>query len=362
MAAPSHAALDRRALWAGIACTLALAAAILAGSRGLRDYDPALLPYTFGVLFAGFAVAYRYAVWLSRPATSVYWKRGWRLLFSRRDGARNLWFLARSAYDGMLAQRFIRRRGTRRWVAHLCFAWGSALAVAVTFPLVFGWVHFATRTDDPAWYQVVLFGWTVQEFHAESLLRHLMFNLLNLSAVLVIAGAGMALHRRLTDADARARQQFGHDIAPLVLLLAISLTGLMLTFSTHLLDGRGYPALSLVHAIVVTATLLYLPFGKFFHIFQRPAQLSVALYRRADAASPAQACRSCGEGFAGPQHVADLKRVLERVGLGWELGAGAHFGDVCPRCRRRLLGFSQGRALGLSGSRGSTVEPAQAGE
>ena len=34
---------------------------ILAGSRRLRDYDPALLTYTFGTLFAAFGVAYRYA-------------------------------------------------------------------------------------------------------------------------------------------------------------------------------------------------------------------------------------------------------------------------------------------------------------
>jgi hypothetical protein len=84
----------------------------------------------------------------------------------------------------------------------------------------------------------------------------------------------------------------------------------------------------------------------------------VALYRRADAESPPQRCRSCGEGFAGARHVADLKQVLEQVGLGWELGSGdGHYAEVCPRCRRRLLGFGQGRALGLSGSRGSTTDP-----
>jgi len=352
------ASLDRRALYAGLVCTGGLAVAIVVGSRGLEDYDPVLLPYTFGVLFACFAVAYRYTVWLRRPPTRLYWDRGWQLLFRKGELVRNAAYAARSVSENLLEQRFIRRRGRGRWFAHFCFAWGCVLAIAVTFPLVFGWIHFATRVDDPHWYRVVLFGWAVHEFHAESITRYVMFNLLNVSAVLVTLGAGMALRRRLVDAGARARQQFGHDLIPLALLLAISLTGLMLTLSMHLLDGRGYPALSLVHALVVTVTLVYLPFGKFFHIFQRPAQVSVALYRRANAAAPPRSCRVCGEGFAGAHHVDDLKRVLGEVGLPWSLRAGkGHYADVCPRCRRRLLGFSQGCAMGLSGSRGDTVDP-----
>jgi NNP family nitrate/nitrite transporter-like MFS transporter len=350
------ASLDRRALYAGLVCTGGLAAAIVVGSRGLEDYDPVLLPYTFGVLFACFAVAYRYTVWLRRPPTRLYWDRGWQLLFQKGERVRNATFAARSVYESFLEQRFIRRRGRGRWFAHFCFAWGCVLAVAVTFPLVFGWIHFATRVEDPHWYRVVLFGWAVHEFHAESITRYVMFNLLNVSAGLVTLGAGLALRRRLVDAGAGARQQFGHDVMPLVLLLAISLTGLMLTLSMHLFHGRGYPALSLVHALVVTVTLVYLPFGKFFHIFQRPAQISVVLYRRADSASPPHRCRACAGSFAGTRHVADLKRVLDEVGLPWKTEAGGgHYADVCPRCRRRLLGFAQGSAMGLSGSRGDTL-------
>jgi hypothetical protein len=347
--------LQRRGIYAGLACSGGLAAAIVAGSRGLEDYDPALLPYTFGVLFACFAVAYRYSVWLRRPPTRLYWERGFELLL-RSGSWRSAVFAARSAYENLLEQRFIRRRGTGRWFAHFCFAWGCALAGAVTFPLVFGWIHFATRADDPHWYRVVLFGWPVHDFHAESITRYVMFNLLNVSAVLVTVGAGLALRRRLSDRGAAARQQPGQDLLPLVLLLAISLTGLSLTFSMHLLEGHGYPTLSLVHALVVTLGLVYVPFGKFFHVFQRPAQVAVALCRRADAAGPPHTCRVCAQGFAGARQVADLKRVLGEVGLPWATGGGGgHYADVCPRCRRRLVGFAQGRALGLSGSRGSTL-------
>ena len=345
--------LDRQGLRAGLSLMALVAAGIALGSRGLRDYDLALLPYTFGVLFASFAIAYRYAVWLQRPPTSVYWKRGWQLIFRKGDVLRNLLFLGQSVYDNLFAQKFIKRRNHVRWIAHFCFAWGCVIAGAVTFPLVFGWLHFETRIDDPHWYRVVLFGLTVDEFHTESITRYVMFNLLNASAVLVIVGVVLALHRRLKDAESLARQQFGNDIVPLILLLAISFTGLMLTFSMHALHGYGYPFISLVHAVVVTGTLLYLPFGKFFHIFQRPAQLSVTFYRRADAASAPAVCATCGQGFAGSMHVADLKGVLRGVDLDWTLadgGAVRHYADVCPLCRRRLFGFTQGRLMGRTGN------------
>jgi hypothetical protein len=339
--------LDPKGLRAGLATMALVGVGIVAGSRGLRDYDLALLPYTFGVLFASFTVAYRYAVWLQRPATSVYWKRGWQLIFRKGDVVRNLLFLVRSVYDNLFAQKFIRRRNHLRWIAHFCFAWGCVIAGAVTFPLVFGWIHFETRPDDTHWYRVIVLGMQVDEFHTESITRYIMFNLLNVSAVLVIVGVALALHRRMKDADAMARQQFGNDIVPLILLLAISATGLMLTFSMHALHGYGYPFISLIHAIVVTGTLLYMPFGKFFHFFQRPAQLSVTFYKRASEASPPALCATCGDAFAGSLHVHDLKNVLREVDLDWKMdGPVRHYADVCPRCRRRLFGVTQGRLLG----------------
>jgi hypothetical protein len=327
----------------GTAALLLVSAGIALGSRSFQDYDLALLPYTLGVLFAAFGVAYRCAVWLQRPPTRVLFRRGWQLLWRRGDVLRTLVFLSRSGAVNLAAQRFIRPRGRARWVAHVLFAWGTLIAAAVTFPLVFGWLHFETRPDDPQWYRVVAVGTVVDEFHLRSLKRYVVFNLLNVSAVMVIVGAGLALRRRFRDAGALARQQFGNDIVPLLLLIAISATGLLLTFSTHVLQGFGYPVISLIHALVVAATLIYLPFGKFLHIFQRPAHLSVALVRRAHQEAPPALCQVCGDGFAGALQVADLKEILKGVGLPFALpGPVGHFADVCPRCRRRLLGFTQG--------------------
>jgi hypothetical protein len=338
--------LNLPGLAAGSGTVILLGLGILLGSRNLRNYDPALLIYTFGALFAAFAVAYRYAMWLQRPPTHVYWRRGWQLVCQRGQLWQSLLTLLHALSSNFVSQHFIRRRGVSRWIAHLCLSWGTMMAGALTFPLVFGWLHFESRMDDPQMYQVLLFGVQVGAFHTTSVVRYILFNLLNASAVLVIIGVLLMLHRRLQDTGAVAGQQFGNDLVPLLLLLAVSFTGLLLTFSMHALHGGGFVVISLIHAATVIAMLLYLPFGKLFHIFQRPLHLSVTLYKRANSIAPPAVCRICGEEFAGTMHIADLKTVLGDVGFDWRLnGTGAHYMDICPPCRRRQVGLWHGRLM-----------------
>ena len=329
--------LDRRGTLAGAAVMLVLGAGIVLGSRNLRNYDPVLLTYTFGVLFSAFAVAYRTAVWLQRPPTALYARRGLELL-RRGNPVRNLLFATRAAAENLAAFRFVRKRSTLRWLTHALIAWGSLLAGAVTFPLVFGWLHFETLPGAPTVYVVKLFGVGAGRFDTASPLRYVMFNLLNLSAVMVTVGVGLALHRRLRDRAALSRQQFGNDLVPLLLLLAISLTGLMLTFSAHALQGAGYQPLSLLHALVVSGALLYVPFGKLFHVVQRPLHVGVLLYKREGARGPQAACARCGEAFASAMHRDDLAAALRASGVPVPL-------DLCPRCKRATLGAAQGRAV-----------------
>ena len=108
----------------------------------------------------------------------------------------------------------------------------------------------------------------------------LIFHGLVWSSFLVIAGvhAGAAAGGCATTAAA-ALQDFQEDLLPLFLLFAISVTGLLLTVSYTWMKGYGYDFLAILHAVTVIFTLLWLPFGKFFHIFQRPAQLGVKFYR-----------------------------------------------------------------------------------
>jgi hypothetical protein len=57
---------------------------------------------------------------------------------------------------------------------------------------------------------------------------------------------------------------------------------------------------------------MYLPFGKLFHIFQRPGNLGVAYYKRANAEGPPAVCRRCGDEFASAQQIADLQATCSR--------------------------------------------------
>ena len=65
------------AAW-GLLFAVALGGLIVLGSRNLNHFDAALVGYTFATLFATFGITYRYAMWLQRPPTRMYWRRGWR--------------------------------------------------------------------------------------------------------------------------------------------------------------------------------------------------------------------------------------------------------------------------------------------
>jgi hypothetical protein len=67
-----------KSITAGVIATLLLALLIVVGSRNLQHFDAALVGYTFATLFAAFGITYRYAMWLQRPPTRMYWRRGWR--------------------------------------------------------------------------------------------------------------------------------------------------------------------------------------------------------------------------------------------------------------------------------------------
>jgi hypothetical protein len=154
----------------------------------------------------------------------------------------------------------------------------------------------------------------------------------------------IAFRRRMIDHGAVAVQQFGEDILPLLLLFAISVTGLMLTVSYTWMRGYAYDFLAILHAITVILTLVWLPFGKFFHLFQRPAQLGVSFYKDAGRTSEQAKCRRCGHPFASTMMVGDLMTVERQLGFRFELSEGnGHYQEICPKCRRALFGLAQGR-------------------
>src|SRR5512143_1231421 len=76
-------------LW-GLLISGLLALLIITGSRTLEHFDAALVGYTFATLFAAFGITYRYAMWLQRPPTRLYWRRGWQVFLTPRLLGRNL--------------------------------------------------------------------------------------------------------------------------------------------------------------------------------------------------------------------------------------------------------------------------------
>jgi nitrate/nitrite transporter NarK len=331
----------RAGAWATLVMA-ALAAAIVVGSRNLQHFDAALVGYTFATLFAAFGISYRYAMWLRRPPTRLYWRRGWQAFFSRRSVGRNTVSLGRRALVEFAANAYIFKRGRLRGLAHWLIMWGCVLAAAITFPLVWGWIHFETVPGDFHAYRTFVFGIPTQDFPVESPIAFVIFHGLVWSSFLVIAGVMLAFRRRMIDHGAVAVQQFGQDILPLLLLFAISVTGLMLTASYTWMRGYAYDFLAILHAATVIVTLLWLPFGKLFHVFQRPAQLGVGFYKDVGARGPQASCRRCGQPFASMAMVSDLTVVEQELGFRYELPGGGHYQDVCPRCRRALFGLAQG--------------------
>ena len=333
----------RAAAWAS-AFTIALAILIVVGSRNLHHFDAALVGYTFATLFATFGITYRYAMWLQRPPTRMYWRRGWRAFASPRFLLGNLGRFVKRAVVEVAGNRFIFRRGVLRGLAHWLLMWGCLLAAAITFPLVWGWIHFETVPGDLHMYRTYVFGFAAGDFPVDSWLAFVVFHGLVWASFLVLAGVMLAFRRRLIDHGAGAVQQFGEDILPLVLLCSIAVTGLMLTISYTWLRGYAYDFLAILHAVTVIVTLLWLPFGKFFHIFQRPAQLGVGFYKDVGARSEQAKCARCGREYASAQMIRDLITVERELGFRYETSGGraTHYQEVCPACRRALYGLAQG--------------------
>ena len=350
----------RAALW-GLIATIVLGVLIVVGSRNLAHFDAALVAYTFAVLFATFGLTYRYSMWLQRPPTGLYWRRGWQAFFRRGWRIRNLGTWAARMVCDVAANRFIVRRDRLRGVTHLLIMWGCILAVVITFPLVFGWLYFQPVPGDLSLYEAVIFGFPAFRFPHESAVAFFLFHGLVWSSFLVIAGVMLAMRRRMRDEGAAAVQRFVEDFMPLILLFAVSLTGLMLTASYTWMKGYAYTFIAILHAVTVIATFLWLPFGKLFHVFQRPAQLGVGFYKDVGSAGEKAHCRRCGHAFTSRMHVEDLIEVEERLGYRYDMpdSPAEHYQWTCPPCRRACVAMAQGLLWG--GRRGGAPVAAAGG-
>ena len=132
--------------------------------------------------------------------------------------------------------------------------------------------------------------------------------------------------------------------------------------------GSFYSALNTIHALTVILGLMYIPFGKLFHIFQRPGQprrrlLQAGQRRRARRRRAGAAARA----FASAQQVADLQAVLPQVGFDYGARRTAATtrtparGAAAPRSPSPSRRGSEGSADGpTAGHRGGAGRPLRA--
>ncbi|MFI1824993.1 MFS transporter [Streptomyces sp. NPDC020412] len=332
--ARSPGSVQARASLVATAVSALLVLAIVFGSRMLRDFDSALLPYAVATVFLAFGVAYRYTVWVSSPGARRLLRKGWRSFFSLRNARRAPTALPRMAATYLGFQKFLGARSRARWAAHQLIFWGCVLAALITFPLTWGWFTFTAGTGSGPGYEMRIWGIKVLGFDALDAVGWVMFHGLDLAAVLVIPGASYFLWRRLKDRAATTGQRFAYDLIPLIALIVISVTGLLLTFSSLFLHGGGYEFLAVLHMVAVVFTLIYLPFGKFFHIVQRPAAVGTQLFTyTARQDGPVLDCRRCGETIGTAPYVDNLRGTMRDLDLGFD-----EWAEYCPRCKRALRG------------------------
>jgi hypothetical protein len=335
-----------------VGAALLLILLIFLGSRGFKDFDAALIGYAVATVFAVAAIVYRYTLWITRPPTWRYFKAGWSNFLSWRNFRRYTTFIPIAWWTDIFGQTFIRKRSVTRWAAHMSIFWGVILSLAVTLPLTFGWLRFTLVP--PTRYQLWFFGIPMVRFPAESGIGFGLFHALDFTAVLLLIGLGLAAWRRTTDVGLLTTQRFGFDLVPLVLLFAIAVTGLALTASSLWWEGRFYWFLSLTHEATVVGWLLSIPFGKFFHIVQRPASIGVTLYQTVNqdvehyGEQPQTGrCKRCGQELPSQQFVDDLKATLVDLHQHYDLGNGRGWlQEYCPTCKRVLRGQAYYQIMG----------------
>jgi len=370
---PEPARLYVRSLLAGIGAAALLLLLIAVGSRGFHWFDAALIGYAVAAVFAAAAVTYKYTFWLFRPPTGRYWRRSWQLFFSYAN-FRHYSALIPLAIGDLFVQSFIHKRGWYRWITHQCLFWGVLLSCMITFPLTFGWLRF-TQTPEGL-YRIWFFGFPLFAFATSTFFAFLIIHALDFTAALLFVGLVMAFHRRFHDLALIAVQRFRFDIVPLALLMAIVVSGLALTADSAWLGGAYYWYISLTHEAVVVLWLISLPFGKFFHLIERPATVGIELYWKTGEQTEQQHCARCGEAFAPTRFIQDLKRTLYEVGENYTLdrepaqpfrapaneppvksspqteqaASSLWWQDLCPSCKRVMRAQATLAALGGEGN------------
>src|SRR5450432_2895635 len=112
MLSTNRSEVARATLRGGLVAALVIAG-ILLGSRGLKDFDTALVPNAGATVFAAFGLGYRYVMWVQRPPARLYWFRAALYPSSGSVGSRSDEREARMSILKRQVARPVRRRVAR---------------------------------------------------------------------------------------------------------------------------------------------------------------------------------------------------------------------------------------------------------
>lgn len=307
---------------------------IYIGSEAFGYFDMALYGYLWASILCFVMMTIRITAWTMRPPARRLWQQGFKMLRS----AKGWRFLLSAIVKNLGIQKFIFNRSWYRWTQHMLISWGVLLSFVITFSLVFNWLHF--ELVDARTYQVVFFGIPTFKMAVDSTLAFLLYHGLNWTGIAVIIGSLMAIHRRYKEEKKLVEQAKDFDFFPLLLLIGISVTGSLLTYSAYFMDGMFYPGIAISHQITVIIFLLYFPFGKFWHIPLRFLAIVIPAYH---ALETPKKCVKCGITYATETQINDIQHVLSERRLSVPIEQSTfHMSDMCSECRRvtnRLAAF-----------------------
>lgn len=314
--------------------------------------DMALLGYAISSTVFAIGLTIRMSFWMWRKATNKVAKRSVDNLFNKDRLKRNSKALVRTLIDNIILQKFIFQRGIYRGIQHFMISWGCIISFAITFGLTFGWMRF--DLIDPETYQIIVFDMPTITMAAHGIFAEIVYNGLNIGAIMVLIGAGMALYRRITDYDVKVTQRFEFDILPLIILLAVTVTGLILTIQYTFLDGWMHHYMSLIHQVTVIIMLMYFPFGKLFHVPIRPLATAVPMSYQEVVKVDTKSCKSCGQPYSNDDQIADVQAILKSQNFDLQLADGTYLSDYCTGCRRRMRALKQ---MNLEAPQGNPYGP-----
>jgi hypothetical protein len=99
-------------------------------------------------------------------------------------------------------------------------------------------MHFTLKAGTTDMYETHMMGFTVMTFPLNTVMALILFHILVWTAIMVIIGCLIMMHRRFVDEGLIATQWFERDWLPLILLVAVSVTGLGIWFDYSYLEGK----------------------------------------------------------------------------------------------------------------------------